>query len=531
MYWTPESGFVRSRYAPIQEPVGERHGTAVMRDAAGIFLPATAVDFSGNRIGQGGGYYDKFLAALAAMSSAPGRGVRRQPTLPRCRLPPSSMTPRCCPPAAFPPSRSTGRSTRRADPGRDRPARPIRPPDPGSGRGDRIGTQALRLLRTEPVDRHIGGDPDSAARDLLVCPRGGFPVPTYAYACKDCSHAFEIVQSFTRQLPDVLPRVPGHAAQEVQQRRRSVQGLRLLPDRFARRQGQHGFPGSCSSRGQPRARRRRQLGTCRLAPAASSAASGLLPGRVRRCRCAVVHIGRSAAAAALRGSVAWRHGTFPHAVPRLVRRLPRLPCRLPRLVPFRAAMPAAGSGRWSGRDPPRQPSCRHVSAAGLPFRSRIGPAEPGRRPPRGRPSWRRLRGWLNRNRRLAVALLLCIAAGLTVQQLTPAPADTVAAFAAAGDLPAGKTLAPGDVSRHQRAARPRAWRQLRQRGRVRGKTAGRTAAPGPAPHRRPAPGTGPARRKPARLGGRAAEDGGSGLHPAGLPRAARQRGADWRQRL
>ena len=29
-------------------------------------------------------------------------------------------------------------------------------------------------------------------------------------------------------------------------------------------------------------------------------------------RCAVVHIGRSAAPAALRGSVAWRHGTFPH---------------------------------------------------------------------------------------------------------------------------------------------------------------------------------------------------------------------------
>jgi putative FmdB family regulatory protein len=50
---------------------------------------------------------------------------------------------------------------------------------------------------TEPVDRKIDGDPASTARDLLVCPRGGFPVPTYAYACKDCSHAFEIVQSFT----------------------------------------------------------------------------------------------------------------------------------------------------------------------------------------------------------------------------------------------------------------------------------------------------------------------------------------------
>ncbi|MDR7082279.1 5-formyltetrahydrofolate cyclo-ligase [Arthrobacter ginsengisoli] len=64
VYWTPASEFVRSRYAPIQEPVGERHDTIVMKHAAGIFLPATAVDFSGNRVGQGGGYYDKFLAAL-----------------------------------------------------------------------------------------------------------------------------------------------------------------------------------------------------------------------------------------------------------------------------------------------------------------------------------------------------------------------------------------------------------------------------------------------------------------------------------
>ncbi|MEV5051842.1 5-formyltetrahydrofolate cyclo-ligase [Arthrobacter sp. LAR12-1-1.1] len=72
VYWTPQSGFVRSRYAPIQEPVGERHSTAVMRDATAVILPATAVDFSGNRIGQGGGYYDKFLAALAAMSPASG---------------------------------------------------------------------------------------------------------------------------------------------------------------------------------------------------------------------------------------------------------------------------------------------------------------------------------------------------------------------------------------------------------------------------------------------------------------------------
>jgi len=58
---------------------------------------------------------------------------------------------------------------------------------------------------------------------------------------------------------------------------------------------------------------------------------------------------------------------------------------------------------------------------------------------------RSLLGWLNRNRRLAVALLLCAAAGVAVQQLTPAPALTQTVLAAAHDLPAGKTLAQADV--------------------------------------------------------------------------------------
>ena len=84
VYWTPASESVRSRYAPIQEPAGERHGTTVMLHADGIFLPATAVDFSGNRIGQGGGYYDKFLAALTALmpSRAEKSDVGLLPPLP-----------------------------------------------------------------------------------------------------------------------------------------------------------------------------------------------------------------------------------------------------------------------------------------------------------------------------------------------------------------------------------------------------------------------------------------------------------------
>ena len=66
VYWTPATEFVRSSYAPIEEPVGDQHGAEVMRGVAGIFVPATAVDLTGNRIGQGGGYYDKFLAGLDA---------------------------------------------------------------------------------------------------------------------------------------------------------------------------------------------------------------------------------------------------------------------------------------------------------------------------------------------------------------------------------------------------------------------------------------------------------------------------------
>ena len=71
VYWTPEAAFVRSKYAPIDEPVGERFDSDIIKDASGIFLPATAVDESGNRIGQGGGYYDRLLDKLDADGQRP----------------------------------------------------------------------------------------------------------------------------------------------------------------------------------------------------------------------------------------------------------------------------------------------------------------------------------------------------------------------------------------------------------------------------------------------------------------------------
>src|SRR3954471_19022380 len=76
-----------------------------------------------------------------------------------------------------------------------------------------------------------------------------------------------------------------------------------------------------------------------------------------------------------------------------------------------------------------------------PGRGNALPGPSARRRPRGR----RFAGWLNRNRRLAVALLLCAAAGIAVHQLTPAPAQTVTVLAAARDLPAGANLSGSDV--------------------------------------------------------------------------------------
>ncbi len=106
------------------------------------------------------------------------------------------------------------------------------------------------------------------------------------------------------------------------------------------------------------------------------------------------------------------------------------------------------SGRWP-RSGTRPNGFSPTVSAARPFGSqtRSGKPRSGQRMPRGRPPRRRMRGWVNRNRRLIAAVLFCIPAGLTVQQLTPAPAETVIAFAAATDLPAGKSLEPEDVSR------------------------------------------------------------------------------------
>lgn len=72
--WRPGIEFARSRYAPVQEPVGPLipsedavAGDEVRPGISGVLLPATALDAAGRRLGQGGGYYDRFLARLDSL--------------------------------------------------------------------------------------------------------------------------------------------------------------------------------------------------------------------------------------------------------------------------------------------------------------------------------------------------------------------------------------------------------------------------------------------------------------------------------
>ena len=71
VHWHPQVQLVDSAYAPVKEPAGQDAGLGIFETMPLLLVPALAIDSRGLRLGQGGGYYDRFLPRLKDLAHSP----------------------------------------------------------------------------------------------------------------------------------------------------------------------------------------------------------------------------------------------------------------------------------------------------------------------------------------------------------------------------------------------------------------------------------------------------------------------------
>lgn len=91
-------GTLRPAGRGMREPVGDRLGRTAVSDVRLVVVPALAVDLAGNRLGRGGGSYDRALARLGPGTAVvallhDGELVDRLPAQPHDRPVTASITP------------------------------------------------------------------------------------------------------------------------------------------------------------------------------------------------------------------------------------------------------------------------------------------------------------------------------------------------------------------------------------------------------------------------------------------------------